>query len=316
MATTEIKPLEQMATHLKALAGGWGQFTLLGSFALYVLGYLALRFHLTALGLVTDLSVLDERYLFNGMRFVVYLVSAVPSIVLLLLVPAALGRLLWLLLPVRRRQALAAWCCRPWRLALLGIVAAVLGIQFVMRQCFVFSDLLLAPRLPAEPAWLVALLHGDALKAPYFAGLVALCLLSLALLWPLLRLAQPTPALRGARALLGFLVAVQFLLLPVNYGVLIADKSLPRVAAAGTRVLAADEAAWLLWEGKEGITFLLRGADGRRSLLTQPRAQVLTVEVIGTDAIMPTLFDATGAPRRLVPTRGVTPTPTPTPARP
>ena len=316
MATTEVKPLEQIATQLKALAGGWGQVTLLGSFALYVLGYLALRFHLTALGLVTDLSVLDERYLFNGMRFVVYLVSAVPSIVLLLLLPAALGWLAWVLLPARRRQALAAWWRRPWRLALLGIVAAVVTIQFVMRQCFVFSDLLLAPRLPAEPAWLVALLYGDALKAPYFAGLVALCLLSLALLWPLLRLAEPTPALRRARALLAFLVAVQFLLLPVNYGVLIADKSLPRVTAAGPRTLAADETAWLVWEGKEGVTFLLRGADGRRSLLTQPRAQVLTVEVMGTEAIMPTLFDATGAPRRLIPTPSLTPSLTPSPTRP
>ena len=62
---------EALQTTLKALAGSWASYSALGSFALYVAGYLALRFHLTALGVGTDLAVLDERYVFTGARFVI-----------------------------------------------------------------------------------------------------------------------------------------------------------------------------------------------------------------------------------------------------
>ncbi len=290
--------LVEVAERVKSLAGHWMQYTVVGSFLLYLLGYLALRFHLTTVGVATDLAVLDERYLFTGARFVVYLVSAVPSIVLLLLLPALLGALLWRALPVGWRARAAGWLMHPPRLTLAGIVFAVVTIQFVMRQCFLLNDLLLAPRLPAEPSWLVALLHQDSLKAPYFSLLVAACLTSMAFLWPLLCREQPSPALRAGRALLAFLVAVQVLLLPVNYGVVIADKSLARLAAAGSRTLLAGEAAWLVWEGKEGVTFLLRSADGQRcSLITQPRAEALSIEVLGFDAIIPTLFEPSGARR-------------------
>lgn len=290
--------LDDLAERVKGLAGNWTQYTIFGSFLLYLLGYLALRFHLTTMGVATDLAVLDERYLFTGARFVVYLVSAVPSIVLVVLLPALLGTLLWRALPKAWCTHAAGWLMHPPRLALAGIVFAVAAIQFVMRQCYLFNDLLLAQRLPAEPTWLVALLHQESLKAPYFSLLVAACLISLAFLWPLLGLPQSSAALRGGRALLAFLAAVQVLLLPVNYGVLIADKSLARLAAAGSRALQPGETAWLVWEGKEGVTFLLRSADGqRRSLITQPRAEALSIEVVGFDAIIPTLFEPSGARR-------------------
>jgi len=60
----------------KTFAVDWTAYAALGSVVLYLLGYLALRFHLTVLGIGTDLSVLDERYLFAGAKFLVYLVSA------------------------------------------------------------------------------------------------------------------------------------------------------------------------------------------------------------------------------------------------
>jgi hypothetical protein len=102
----------------------------------------------------------------------------------------------------------------------------------------------------------------------------------------------PSPALSLGRALLSLLVGIQLLMLPVNYGMLVLDQSLPRVAAAGPRVLAAGETAWLVWEGKEAVSFLVLGADGRRSLLSVERKQVPTVEVIGVDAILPRLLAA------------------------
>src|SRR4029450_3952705 len=83
--------LHDLGERISALVGDWTKYTVVGSFLLYVAGYLALRFHLTAIGIGTDLAVLDERYLFTGARFLVYLVSAVPNILLVALPFAALG---------------------------------------------------------------------------------------------------------------------------------------------------------------------------------------------------------------------------------
>ncbi len=70
---------------IKMIGGVWATYTALGSFVLYLLGYLSLRYQLTVLGIGTDLAILDERYLFAGARFMVYLVSTVPTVLLLLL---------------------------------------------------------------------------------------------------------------------------------------------------------------------------------------------------------------------------------------
>jgi hypothetical protein len=74
--------LTELNERIKALGGDWTKYTVVGSFLLYMVGYLAVRFHLTAIGIGTDLAVLDERYLFTGARFLVYLVAAVPNLVL------------------------------------------------------------------------------------------------------------------------------------------------------------------------------------------------------------------------------------------
>src|SRR5262245_17233443 len=46
----------------------------------------AARRHLTALGIATDLAMLDEHYLFAGARVLVYLVASLPNVLLLVLV--------------------------------------------------------------------------------------------------------------------------------------------------------------------------------------------------------------------------------------
>jgi hypothetical protein len=282
--------LHKLNEGIKALGGDWSKYTVVGSFLLYVVGYLALRFHLTAIGIGTDLAVLDERYLFTGARFLVYFVASVPNIVLAALPLAALAWVVHRLLPQGAWARACAWLLRPARLTLVGILFAVLMIQLVMRQCFLLSDLLLAPNLPAEPAWLVGLMLDGRLMPLYFSGLVAACAVPIAIVW----------ALRGApvagwgdafgRGLLAFLAAVQLLLLPINYGVLIADKSLARVAWLGDRPVAEGEEAWLVWEGKEGVTFLVRSATLERRLVTLPRGGIKRMEIVGFDRILPTLF--------------------------
>jgi hypothetical protein len=284
-------PLRDLGEQIAALGSHRTTFTVIGSFLLYLVGYLTLRFHLTALGIGTDLAVLDERYLFTGARFLVYLVSSVPIIILIAL-PVAV--LLWMagkVVPEATRRRVGPWIMHPARLTAFGIVFAVVMIQLVMRQCFIFSDLLLARELPQEPAWLVALLLDGRFMPLYFSAMVAACAVPIAILLAL----RNAPAEGGAafaRGLLAFLAAVQVLLLPINYGMLIVDKTLPRVAALSEKKpLAAGDEAWLVWEGKDGVTFLVRSEERhRRSLLTLSRADVKETEIVGFDRILPTIF--------------------------
>lgn len=286
--------LQSLNERIKAIGADWTKYAVVGSFLLYVLGYLALRFHLTALGVSTDLNVLDERYLFAGARFLVYAVTSVPNILLLALPLLLAGWVLLRLLSVDTRARALQRLMRPRLLLGFGLLFSMASIV-VMRQCFRFSNLLLAQQLPTDPAWLVAIILDDRLIGHYFAGLIAACALTLAVLWALRGRGLPGGA-RAAQALLAFLAAVQLLMLPINYGVLIADKTLPSLTAVGDKLLAQDERAWLVWEGKDGVTYLLSRGD-RRVLLTLPRSEVRRIEIAGFDRILRVLHDGR-VPRR------------------
>lgn len=299
-------PWQDIKAQLSALSANWASYTALGSFALYVLGYLSLRFHLTALGIGTDLPVLDERYLFSGAKFLVYLVSSVPTVVLLLLLLAAMLYLPYrILLPrsirLRLTNAVAAKFAgftqaesRASRLAFLGILLSVLLIQLVMRQCFFLGNLLVAEHL-SGPHWLQFLILDKivGLRGLYFAGLIGGVALTGTLLWSA-RVARVTTS-QGSFfvGILAFLCGVQVLLLPVNYGVLIVDKTLPKVRDLGGEALKPGQEAWLAWEGEKGFTYLVRdapGSGGRRSLVTLLRKDIARMEIIGYDPILREVF--------------------------
>lgn len=90
-----MEPQERHGTTLLGkLVAKWSVVTAIASFGVYVLGYLALRFQLTALGIGTDLELVDERYLFEGAKFLVYLVATIPLVVLIVAPLVLLG---WLL---------------------------------------------------------------------------------------------------------------------------------------------------------------------------------------------------------------------------
>jgi hypothetical protein len=287
-------PLDTLGEKLRKLATGWTSYTAFGSFLLYVVGYLTLRFHLTALGVGTDLAVLDERYLFTGARFVVYLVSAVPIVVLLALV--VLG-VVYVPLRLMPKSACAKLCAlgttmrvRPVRLAIVGIILSVLMIQVVMRQCFFYSHLLLAQSLPAEPSWLAHLMRKEGLMSLFFSGLITGTLIPAAILFSLQGSPDASLSFKLLRGLLAFLVVVQVLLLPVNYGVLIVDKSLARVTSVGNERVEEGQQAWLVWDGKDGVTYVQRKIKANiRSLITVPHANAEKIEITGYDPIVPVL---------------------------
>jgi hypothetical protein len=48
--------------------------------------------------------------------------------------------------------------------------------------------------------------------------------------------------------------------------------------------------AWLVWEGKDGVTYFQRKNEGNvRSLITLPRVDVKQTEITGYDPIVPVL---------------------------
>lgn len=298
-----VKRIQELGVH-------WTSYTLLGSFVLYILGYLTLRFHLTALGIGTDLSVLDERYLFAGARFLIYLISSVPSLLFLLVLIVAPVYLVFRVLPLFVRAKLGRFFSAQWtkilswwrvsnRLALTGIFFSLLMIQLLMRQCFLLNNLLLAEDLPTEPSWFRRLLiaQTDGPMALYFSALLAGAAISSGIFYVLRNQSNTTSNTLSLTSLLGFLLFVQLLFIPVNYGILIVDKSMPQVTgleAPGT--LQVNEQAWLVWEGNEGKTFLLRKQQAgkyTKSLITLPREAVKKLEITGYDPIFEVLFGAT-----------------------
>lgn len=311
---------DQLKLKVQALAGSWAALSALGSFVLYVFGYLAVRFHLTALGIGTDLAVLDERYLFTGAKFLVYLVSTIPILLLIaivILVPVLL--IFWIVRTVRnsvrkrreekepsqeipppsRWQRVGSFLGDPRFVAVLALILSVAVIQFVMRQCYYFSNLLLATYLPQTSLNLHRLLFDEdgSLRSLYFSALVAVTALTAALLYYARTKTAEKAVPKFLLFLVAVLVAVQFLLLPVNYGVFIMEKQIPRVTDLGDQTpLKSGEEAWLVWEGNQGMTYLVVTNTGQagqvtRKLVTVPKKDFKRLEIIEYDEIISRLFN-------------------------
>lgn len=278
-----------------SLAAKWTGYAAIGSFLLYLFGYLALRFQLSVYGVATSIDAFDEKYLFAGCRFLVYLVATVPSLLIVALILIAIGYLPYRVIPAGFRSRVKArivqWIADPIRVAVVGIVFAVLFIQFVQRKCFAFVDnILLTKSLP--DIWITGvLISSEGRLALYFSGLVAGTLITGAiLLYALRRENAPSALSRASIWLLGFLFAVEILFLPVNYGVLISTQSLPRVAE-----ISADKApsngsmSWLLWDGKDALIYLVRDPGDQRMLVTVP-AKDARIRIVAYDNIICVLF--------------------------
>jgi hypothetical protein len=316
---------QQLKNALSTVAGSWAAYTAIGSFFLYVLGYLSIRFHLTALGIGTDLAVVDERYFYAGARFLVYLTLTLPIILLfalvlalLLAIPALIAYSIYR--AIRKRSSrfhivfrkLREWSSEPALLALVGILISESLIQFVMRQCLLFNNLLVAPQMPNY--WPRALFFHETLAQIFFSGLITGTFLTTVLLfraWGQQRVRTAngkTSALtRFLIAVLAILVSTQFFLLAVNHGVLVADKVSPRVANLGdsqnfqpcvataqAQVKPCQE-VWLVWESAGQLTYLVRNTDAggakTRTLVTLSRNDVKRIEIVGYDHILRVAFN-------------------------
>ncbi|MBV8730559.1 MAG: hypothetical protein JO336_12205 [Acidobacteriia bacterium] len=260
----------------------WVTFTGICTFILYVFGYLTLRFHLNSFGVDTDLAVLDERYLFAGAQFLVYFATSLPVAIPIIL----FGH--WVLWKLR----IDRW---PNGVILAGIVVSVVLIQFIIRKCLVFTNLLLREDGLPQPGWMQALLldGNGARQFLYFTGLVVAIGVLASALWQAVGVGGESVRVSGAA--LALLIAIQFLMLPVTFGVLIADKSVARVSTLdGKDKLKSNEQAWRIWEGKEGTTFFVVEWEGKtrkaKTLVTLDKKRIEATRISGYDPVLKLLY--------------------------
>jgi hypothetical protein len=279
---------------LDNVAGKWAGYAAVGTFLLYLFGYLALRFQLYTHGVAINLDAFDERYLFAGCSFLVFLAMWIPSILLILTILLLPVYCVYRMMPASLRSRLSfpvlRWLKRPYVPLVVGCVLPLLLVQLVFRQCVLLSNMLLRESRP--DFWISSVqLAGDLAQGFYFTGLVLGTGLSLAILVYALRVPPPGGISTLLTVLMVFLVAVEFLLLPVNYGILVASASLPRVSQIENQAkLAAGSSAWLVWESKESLTYLVC-ENNSRTMISIPKKES-RVPVIGWDHI----FQAAGRP--------------------
>jgi len=271
-------------------------YTAMGTFLVYLFGYLALRFHITALGIVTELGAFDERYLFAGAHFLVFLAALVPVVAMALLPAGALAWLVWRHMP-RIRKAVETVMLNAPLLLWTSVILAVVLIQWRMNACLALHDLPLAEGR-AEPAWLFDLVrrHDTIDLALFFLEMVLCAAAVSAPAIAAARLPLGTVGLKALFAAAAALALIAVLLIPVNFGVVVMPYSMERTAAIGKAPLAAGQKAWLLWEGKEWMTYLVQSGAGR-SLVAVPVKDIDRIEVNGNDSLFDVLYGGAGRGR-------------------
>lgn len=270
-------------------------YTAVATAALYLFGYLAERFHLTALGVITDLGVLDERYLFAGARFLAFLLAEVPVLATVALPIAVLAQLVWRRMPALRKR-LAALAQNVSLLLWASVVVAVVTIRLWMGACVALHDLAL--ERPPQPAWLFDLLKNpnSMSRTLFFLGMLFCVTLVCAPVIAAYRLPRPTPALKALFGAAVLLAAITVLLLPVNHGVVVTPYSMARVAAVGKTAVPAGQKAWLLYEGKDWMTYFVL-AGNQRTLVSVPAKEIDRIEVSGGDSLFDVLYGGAGERR-------------------
>jgi hypothetical protein len=285
--------LEALGDSFRGVIAKWTAITAIWTFLLYGAGYLSLRFQLTAFGVGTDLSVLDERYVFEGAKFLLTLVLVFPLALALAVPTAALVWVAGRLLPGARSAIVQRWTAQPRYPLAIGIVFAVALIQIVMSKCLIFNNLLIAPTMPSEYGytWFAdLLLGGETLVSLYYVGLIAGVAVTAACALAVLPWSPLGVFDRIMRSVLFTLLGIELLLLPVNHGYLSVRRSLPRVGAS------TSARTWLVWEGKEGVTYLMREENGQRRLVTVARSEVKRTEIVAYDPVLAIIHRGGAAP--------------------
>jgi len=282
-----------LSTHLKMIASNWTSYTLLGSFILYLTGYLSLRFHMSVFGLGTDISVFDERYFFTGVNFFIYIISSIPILILIGIIVYFPIKIIIKLFKRFIDSFFPSWTIDAHFILLIGIVCSTIFIQFFMRKCFLLTNVLVSNNIEQieKEKWLIHILNQDDLfwSNFYFPLLLIGLILSFIIWWNIQKTVSSSQEFFWFKHLLSFLIVSQFLFLPINYGALIMSQTAPRVATPKVLKNNQDKLEfWLVWEGEKGVTYLKRNLlkKDEKSLLTLNKKDVNHEEILCYDNLL------------------------------
>lgn len=301
--------VDEIKKMFETVAAAWTSYAALGTFCLYLTGYLSLRFHLTTMGIGTDIALLDERYLYAGAKFWVYILLYIPVIIFVLLALLVLPAFIYLLSHAsinsyferksNLKTKIMRWKNNPTIIASVGILFSILLIQLVMRQCLLLSNLVFS-RVNAGDPWIGGVLRDIKLEVLFFGLVVAGTIITGSLFFHAWVKYRELSTANSSTSLLLYiftlLFTIQFLLLPINHGVLVADKAVPRVKdLGGVETLSEGQRAWLVWEGSVTFTYLVETcskdqASGEvnteRKLVSRLKSEIKRTEIIGYDKIL------------------------------
>jgi hypothetical protein len=263
----------------------------LGVSVLYLFGYLSLRQQITTLGIPAEFSVFDERYLYAGASYLVFLTQAIADMAVLVIPIAALlviARAVFL----RRRRGKETWIspellprleCRSKRTAaLLAAIAGFAALRSVQaaRSWTSLHDLLFEPGFRPEVA---NVLNANLLEWYRIFDWHLTLSLGCALLTAA-ALRSPLSRAWGAIALAT--VAAQFLSLPLLFGAITADRPKPRIKFQN------GETGLLVWEDKDVWMYLRtesppvvvrRPKDSKDTVMVTGYRRVLCAQLPGPD---------------------------------
>jgi hypothetical protein len=241
----------------------------------YASGYLALRSRAHALGTDPGFTLLDQAYVFAGFRF-----ALIMLIALLVISP--------LLILVKLATAMVARLITPKRVAILARLAVVaLGIFTLAGFRTLFVEGALLDNGSAHQTALQSVLISGVLgsgKTGLFVNLTATATTAITILWLRSRYAQ-TGAGDPLTIVLVVVAALQLVLLPMQYGIFLADRTARVLDRAPEGVGGVSLPIWLLDRGADRASLLARRPGGSLVLITVKAEQLDGIAVTGTTTI-------------------------------
>jgi len=307
-----LKIKEYFEKNLNWLEKNWATFITIGSFVLYFFGYLTLRFHLCAMNVTSDYQFIDERYLFAGVNFFLYLFLSIPIVVLLIFIIICIVFIFYILnklllqmiaklLPKTTQSYIqtkwknfVSYLVGPLPLLCTSVLLTFLFIQIVMRKVLLIKSISLLKSLPDDGIGGILLhlmMNCQNSSNFYFMSLIIVTGLSMTS-WLYLKQVQFTQIkLKILHIFLGILILIQIILLPVTYGILINEKQLPKIAKNKALPLKTTESAWLIWEGNKYMNFLVKNSQTNKTrVLTVSRDTIKHLSVEGTDCVFELVY--------------------------
>ncbi len=292
--------------YLKSAGAVSAIVTTILTFILYVFGYLSLYITLTVFGANVDLFIIDDRYLFEGIRFFIFIFSLLPMIVFLVIVIFGIYSIAKFIirkitsffemdfpkirkLKYKIKLFISNILNKQLYICTLALIVSTLIIQIIMRKAFGIDNIFFKNN--NNDSIYYKIMTDELYAIFYFIFLlISIFAVGIVVFSYAFRKYDDVISRSIAYVLTGMFI-IQCLLLPINYGALVAtQRDLPRVASLQRdKQLPPQEQAWLLWDGPAHITYLVRREKSHKhhcAIISISKENVDMVEIIGYDDLI------------------------------